>query len=523
MSNLSILCLTEHWKSKEQLISLPIKDFNLIGSFCRTEGSHGGSAVYLHKSIKGKTRKEIQKFSQCGDIECAAVEFHGKNTSVIVLTIYRPPNGDMKTFFFKLENILDKIHQENKLIIIAGDFNIEMLQMNKDRSEFMNLMESFNLNPTINEPTRITNTSSSSIDNIFTNILKWESLVFDLHLSDHQAQKLTIHLDSNKNNDISHRRFFGQKEKEEFLKKLFNQDWNPVKEIDENNVNQQWDTFVSMFGNIFNENFPKKPYVGKKHKNIYRTPKIDAIKARLDILSMLNKQGYLFTEEYRKTKKEYDDALAEERKRIYENRVNKSDNKSKTMWQICKEITGCVREVKDCQVEGTPEEVSDKFNEHFNNIVTTLMNNLPITTADFSHMETINKSFYLKPTISTEIENLGKSIKNKFSSGEDEIPIIIIKLALPAVSEILSVIVNNSFKYGIFPESLKLASIKPLFKNGKPEDINNYRPISLLPGFSRIFEMLMSLRLMNFFVENEIFTDSQHGYLRGRSTQTAIF
>ncbi|XP_045462409.1 uncharacterized protein LOC123672361 [Harmonia axyridis] len=38
------------------------------------------------------------------------------------------------------------------------------------------------------------------------------------------------------------------------------------------------------------------------------------------------------------------------------------------MWQICKEITGCIREVKDCQVEGTPEEVSDKFNEHFNNI-----------------------------------------------------------------------------------------------------------------------------------------------------------
>ncbi|XP_045476376.1 uncharacterized protein LOC123682034 [Harmonia axyridis] len=294
-----ILCLTEHWKSKEQLISLPVKDFNLIGSFCRTEGSHGGSAVYLHKSIEGKKREELQKFSQCGDIECAAVEFYGKNTSVIVLTIYRPPNGDMKTFFFKLENILDKIHQENKLIIIAGDFNIELLQMNKDRSEFMNLMESFNL--------------------------------------------------------------------------------------------------------------------------------------------------YIY------------------------------------------------------------------------------MNNLPITTTDFSHMETINKSFYLKPTTSTEIENLGKSIKNKFSSGEDEIPIIIIKLALPAVSEIMSVIINNSFKYGIFPESLKLASIKPLFKEGKPEDINNYRPISLLPGFSRIFEMLMSSRLMNFFVENELFTDAQHGYLQGRSTRTAIF
>lgn len=78
-------------------------------------------------------------------------------------------------------------------------------------------------------------------------------------------------------------------------------------------------------------------------------------------------------------------------------------------------------------------------------------------------------------------------------------------------------------KYSIYPDQLKFAIIKPLFKKGDPDDLGNYRPISLLPAFSKIFEMVMISRLLNFMNEHNIFSKFQHGYLKGKSTNTAIY
>ena len=85
-----------------------------------------------------------------------------------------------------------------------------------------------------------------------------------------------------------------------------------------------------------------------------------------------------------------------------------------------------------------------------------------------------------------------KNIKNKNSCGIDEIPTSIIKLSIPFVGDILCYLINNSFKNDVFPDQLKVAAIKPILKKGDPESLNSYRPISLLPGFSKIFEIVMT-------------------------------
>ena len=83
--------------------------------------------------------------------------------------------------------------------------------------------------------------------------------------------------------------------------------------------------------------------------------------------------------------------------------------------------------------------------------------------------------------------------------------------------------INNSLKFGIFPDELKLAIVVPVYKKGDNTNIENYRPISLLPSFSKIFEHVMCKRIMEFMTENELLKDCQHGFIRGRSTPTAIF
>ena len=83
----------------------------------------------------------------------------------------------------------------------------------------------------------------------------------------------------------------------------------------------------------------------------------------------------------------------------------------------------------------------------------------------------------------------------------------------------LVIIINKSFESGIFPDALKLTKVIPIFKSGSKLDMNNYRPISLLSTFSKIFEKLMHLRLYKFLENNKVIYQSQFGFQKNKSTK----
>jgi hypothetical protein len=78
-------------------------------------------------------------------------------------------------------------------------------------------------------------------------------------------------------------------------------------------------------------------------------------------------------------------------------------------------------------------------------------------------------------TTTKEIENIIKSLKSSKSFGYDEVPMNLLRLCSSFISSPLNYICNRTLSTGIFPDRLKYASIKPIFKIGKKEDINNYR------------------------------------------------
>ena len=188
-----IVCITEHWKSEEELKYMSLKDFNLTASYCRESNKHGGSAVYVHKSIKGQTRIFFSKFSIKYQIEIAAMECDLQGELVLVLSVYRPSGANIEIFFDRFESLLSAVMKENKVVIVAGDFNVEMLKNNANKEDFGALLESFGLKQTIFENTRISKKSSSCIDNIFVNLDNIvHSVVLHTFTSDHTAQKLTF-------------------------------------------------------------------------------------------------------------------------------------------------------------------------------------------------------------------------------------------------------------------------------------------------------------------------------------------
>jgi hypothetical protein len=94
----------------------------------------------------------------------------------------------------------------------------------------------------------------------------------------------------------------------------------------------------------------------------------------------------------------------------------------------------------------------------------------------------------LKSISTKEIENIIKSLKPKYFSGYDGITTKLIKIRSPFVSAPLARICNKSLSSGIFPDCLKYAIVKPLFKKGYKSKISNYRPISILISFSKVLE-----------------------------------
>ena len=114
-------------------------------------------------------------------------------------------------------------------------------------------------------------------------------------------------------------------------------------------------------------------------------------------------------------------------------------------------------------------------------------------------------------------------IKTLKKSKQDinSVPIQLLKENGPVLADIIANLVNVCFQSGIFLKILKKAIVFPLFKKN-PEIMSNYRPISILPILSKIFEKCLKSRLLHYFNTNNLLNQVQFGYQKGISTQDAI-
>ena len=113
-------------------------------------------------------------------------------------------------------------------------------------------------------------------------------------------------------------------------------------------------------------------------------------------------------------------------------------------------------------------------------------------------------------------------MKNDTSPGVDDVDIKVINYVICLICEPLSLIFNNCISTGIFPSKMKIARVTPIHKKGSRLDINNYRPISVLPIFSQILEKCIFNRLIDFIDKHKLLIKNQFGFRRGHTTATAI-
>ena len=114
-----------------------------------------------------------------------------------------------------------------------------------------------------------------------------------------------------------------------------------------------------------------------------------------------------------------------------------------------------------------------------------------------------------------------KNLASNNSSGHDGISARFIKRILETITPPLTHIINQSLCTGIFPDRLKIAKVIPLFKKGDEHIIDNYRPISLLPVISKVFEKIVFDQLYQYFTDNDLIFTSQYGFRKLHSTELA--
>ena len=85
----------------------------------------------------------------------------------------------------------------------------------------------------------------------------------------------------------------------------------------------------------------------------------------------------------------------------------------------------------------------------------------------------------------------------------------------------LTVLINQPLSPGIFPNELKISRVRPLYKNGDTSNINNYRPISILPSISKKTEYVIFYLLFDYMSHNALFCHEQFGFRTGHSTELA--
>ena len=172
--------------------------------------------------------------------------------------------------------------------------------------------------------------------------------------------------------------------------------------------------------------------------------------------------------------------------------------------------------------------ICPEFNNYFTNMAKNLnktkySNHTPPDFNTFINKNPLSSSIYLSPITGEEIEAIIKKLDDYKS--KDFSPKLLKRLQIP-FSLSLSYLFNSCMLTSVFPDELKVAKVIPLFKTGNRSDMSNYRPISILPTLSKIFEKLIYNRFYKFFEDNDIIYNCQFGFRQNHSTihavQTAI-
>ena len=395
------------------------------------------------------------------------------------------------------------------------------------------MMYSFNLIPSIVRPTRIAKNSFTLIDNIFINNYAnfAKAGIVMTNISDHYAVFSVFRRNSSQSGAyVEFNRRIAHRENLERLKNSFaDNDFTPV--LGNENAEASYNLFVDNVRLIYDAICPAKKVRIKRLDILkpYITSEIkELLRSKHKLQKMYNKRPITYGDEYRKLRNEVNSKIRVA-KSLYLKSKLKDTRDAKASWKVVNSILGRDNKgtLPNCfningEMISDPLKIANTFNNFFSNIGESLSLNFVETDNFLGYLNNDIESRFSFTQVSLEqVVNIVMSMKDS-SPGFDDIPMKLFKDNIAALGHCITHICNLSLRTGVFPKQLMIAVITCLYKAGDPHNIENYRSISILAAFSKILEKIVTVQVVEYFTNNNLFSSKQYAYRKGVSTSDAV-
>ena len=518
-----------------------LENYSFISKNNPSNSRHGGVGLFYKNSLPLQVRNDL------GFDESLVVQINCGRQKIFFTVLYRSPSfkygsAEFETFLQNLSKLHDDIKKENpKCMFFVGDFNAHSRlwwpggDSNAEGINIESLTSSLGLYQLINDPTNYEpNKRPSCIDLIFTD---QPNLVMESGTRNS--------LDPVCHHQITFCRFnYKIPPPPPFERKVWSYDRANIPLIRESirnfpwinhfnsntDINWQVNSFSEIILNIMNNFIPNK---------IIKVFPSQPPWFNNDIRNMLNKQKRLYRNYKRHGFKPKDkirvDAFQGECKNAIltakENYLMSLGSKladpntcQKSYWKIINRVLNKCKAPKippllvDNVFVVNAKEKACEFVKYFNDQCKPLNNNssLPI----FSFLT--DKRIYDIPFTHNDILSLIRSLDKNKASGDDGISSKMLLICDDSIVLPLYLIFTNILSTGLYPDAWKAANVTPIHKKGPKYHVSNYRPISLLPVCSKLFERVVFKYLYNYLKCNNLITKNQSGFRPGDSTTNQL-
>ena len=535
-----IFSVTEtHLSSNVSDSEISINGYTLYRRDRQSHSKGGGVVVYVKDSLLVSRRTDLESTN----VEGVWLEiFITKSRNILLGSLYRPPVGSQhlsNNFNVELEESINLAASESKEILLIGDLNANFLPRQRLDSHSRDLKDmltkNFGMSQLIDQPTRITQNTSTLIDVVLSthpHNIPFSSVI-KLGISDHYMIGCARKLNSLKfkPRTVKHRNY-SKYNQQEFVEDLKSGSW--VQVFLSSTVDDAWNNFKNIFLTFCDRH---APIIIKKIRGCHN-PWLTT-----NISKLINKRDYCLKKakssghdvdwsRYRSYRNQVNSEIRRAKAEYNRTLIQENMDNPKNFWKTIKKIlpSNSSKSESINQLKCDGQQITDKvlvansFCKFFSNVKSRISQAL---VSGYSVIPSVsskltNHEFHLSDISNTFVFKQLSQLKASKATGLDGIPARLLKDSASFISPMITHIVNLSIKSQSVPQEWKHAKVVPLFKDGARDDMDNYRPISILPILSKILERAVQFQLVEFLETHKLFSKFQCGFRRNHSTQSAI-
>lgn len=501
-----------------------VSGYNVIR--CNSDSTRtGGVLIYVNKSIKfDSVRTSRTQFAWIANFRMRLNE-----VETVIAAVYLSASENKTRVLNFFENWCEEVC-EHSSVVIVGDFNVDVSLNTAHSARIESICAINGLIQCVREPTRVTPTSTTTIDLCLSNVRGICCEVTDEdQVADHKL--LLIKLKQGAESRKPKLRYFkswSEYSRENMREKI--DGWPQLNQIDAYSVEERTEWLLTNIRDSAGALIQKK--VARPDHDFFDAELEQLCAMKNSLYKRAQYAGNLSSAEqeelwanFRSFRREYKKSICEKKFAHNQRRLNKVSGDMKGTWRVMNSILH--REHEDIEhVESVGARYDDdaviasNFNDYFVRSIIDL--NADIKKVPFECNVRIepNVKFNFRGVSIANIKAILRDLKNgtdEFNANKNVLTDVIDRIGVSVAN-----LINDSLMSGVFPSILKQSTVIPIRKVAGTVKINEFRPINMLPCFEKLLEKVVFEQLNEFIEKHNIISNNQSGFRRNFSCETAI-